>query len=146
MKFRTATLADIARMQYVRHSVKENTLSDPALVPDKDVAFYITEKGKGWVCEVDDELVGFSIVDLMDKSVWALFVHPDHEGKGIGKALHHMMLDWYFDQEQEWVCLGTSPNTRAADFYRLQGWTTAGTYSNGEIKFHLSAEDWKNRK
>ena len=47
MKFRIAHLSDIAQMQVVRHLVKENTLSDPNLVPDKDVAYYITEKGVG---------------------------------------------------------------------------------------------------
>jgi hypothetical protein len=56
--------------------VKENTLSNPDLVPDKDVAGYISERGKGWICEVNGRLAGFSIIDLQEKSVWALFVDP----------------------------------------------------------------------
>jgi len=129
-------------MQVVRHLVKENTLSNPDLVPDQDVAFYITEKGKGWVCEIDSQVVGFSIVDPKDRSVWALFVDPVFAEKGIGKELHRLMIDWYFEQTQEKLVLGTAPNTRAERFYNLQGWTPVGSYSNGEVKFELSYENW----
>lgn len=53
MTFREATTADITEMQIVRHTVKENTLSDPALVTDKDCEEFITIRGKGWVCKVE---------------------------------------------------------------------------------------------
>src|SRR5689334_24812202 len=68
MIFRVAELSDIKQIQGVRHLVKENTLSNPDLVPDKDVAYYISEKGKGWVCELNGQIVGFSIIDLLEKS------------------------------------------------------------------------------
>lgn len=142
MIFRIAEHSDIKQMQVVRHLVKENTLSNPDLVPDKDVAYYISEKGKGWVCEVNGQVVGFSIIDLLEKSVWALFVNPDFAEKGIGKELHRLMLHWYFQQTEDKVFLGTAPNTRAARFYALQGWTQTGSYPNGELKFEMSYADW----
>ena len=37
MIYREAAIRDIAQIQFVRNAVKENRLSDPALVPDKDV-------------------------------------------------------------------------------------------------------------
>ena len=70
--FRTAELTDIKQMQVVRHLVKENTLSNPDLVPDKDVAYYITEKGKGWVCEADGQVVGLEGL-IPDHTVRVLF-------------------------------------------------------------------------
>ncbi|MFT3795755.1 GNAT family N-acetyltransferase [Flavobacterium sp.] len=143
MKFREAQLEDIAQIQVVRHLVKENTLSDPALVPDKDVAYYITEKGKGWVCATDGKIVGFSIVDLQEHSIWALFVDPEYDRRGIGKELHRLMMDWYFAQTKEKVCLGTAPKTRAEEFYKRQGWTPVGFYANGEAKFEMNFEDWR---
>jgi GNAT superfamily N-acetyltransferase len=88
MKIREAILSDIPQIQIVRNLVKENVLSDPSLVPDSDVADYITRRGKGWVCEIANEVVGFSIIDLQDHNVWALFMHPDFEKQGIGKQLH----------------------------------------------------------
>lgn len=145
MIFRTADLSDIKQMQVVRHLVKENTLSNPDLVPDKDVAYYISEKGKGWICEINGQLVGFSIIDLLENSVWALFVDPDFAEKGIGKHLHKLMLDWYFQQTKDKVVLGTAPNTRAERFYTLQGWTQVGSYPNGELKFELNYDEWTRR-
>jgi len=145
MIFREAKITDIAAIQIVRHTVKENILSDPALVTDKDCEEFITQRGKGWVCEVDGEVVGFSIVDLKEHNIWALFLRPEFEGKGIGKELHRLMMDWYFDQTQEPVWLGTAPHTRAEEFYTRQGWKNVGMVNKGEVKFEMSYEDWVNR-
>jgi len=142
MRFREAQISDIAQMQVVRHLVKENTLSDPNLVPDSDVELYITQIGKGWVCEVNGLIVGFAIVDLREHSIWALFVDPEYAEKGIGKELHRLMLDWYFSKTKETVSLGTAPNTRAEQFYIRQGWTPKGHYANGEVKFEMTCENW----
>lgn len=142
MIYREAAIRDIAQIQFVRNAVKENMLSDPALVPDEDVAAYITNRGKGWVCEVDKRVVGFSIVDLVENNVWALFVHPDFEAMGIGKKLHQMMMDWYFVQTKEKIWLGTEPKSRAETFYRMQGWKEVGVHGKGEMKFEMDFETW----
>jgi len=121
MNFREATINDIPQMQIVRHLVKENVLSNPALVTDEDCKDYLTRKGKGWVCEDGDLIVGFAIADLMDKNIWALFIHPEFERQGVGKKLHDIMLNWYFNQTKETVWLSTAPNTRAEKFYKKAG-------------------------
>lgn len=74
MIYREAKTTDIPQIQMVRHTVKENTLSNPALVTDADCEEFITQRGKGWVCEVKGEIVGFSIVDLKENNVWGLFL------------------------------------------------------------------------
>lgn len=145
MQFREATLKDIPHIQRVRHSVKENVLSDPNLVTDDDCADYITRRGKGWVCEVVGKIVGFSIADLEDNNIWALFLQPEYEKKGIGRKLHQLMMDWYFLQTDKTVWLSTAPNSRAEKFYRKAGWTETGTHGNGEIKFEMTHDDWKNK-
>ncbi len=146
MIIREATIADITQMQIVRNAVKENMLSNPNLVTDEDCAAFITARGKGWVCEINDEIIGFSIVDLKENNIWALFLKPEFEKKGIGKQLHDIMLDWYFSQTKTNVWLGTSPNTRAENFYRKAGWKEIGMHGKGEIKFEMSYEDWVKRK
>ncbi len=143
MIFREAQTSDIKQIQVVRNSVKENMLSDPALVSDADVQEYITVRGKGWICEIDNYIAGFSITDLKENNIWALFVHPGYEGRGIGKKLHDLMLDWYFLQGKKRVWLSTAPKTRAEAFYRKAGWNEVGTYGKGEIKFEMTYEDWK---
>ncbi len=143
MTFREAQIQDIPQLMTVRFSVKENVLSNPALVTEGDYEAHLTQFGKGWVCESDGQIVGFSIVNLEKRSIWALFIRPEFAGKGIGKQLQRLMLDWTFAQTQETICLGTSPNTVAEKFYRSFGWKQDGFYSNGEIKFEMSAEDWR---
>lgn len=145
MIFRTATVDDIRQIQAVRHSVKENKLSDPGLVTDEDCASYLTERGQGWVCEAEDGIVGFAIADLQGHNIWALFLRPEYEGRGIGQALHQLMLDWYFGQTMEPVWLSTAPGTRAERFYKRAGWTVAGMYGK-EVKFEMTCNDWNRMK
>jgi GNAT superfamily N-acetyltransferase len=142
MNIRVAEIKDIYQIQVVRNLVKENRLSDPALVPDSDVEDYITRRGKGWVCEIDGEVVGFAIADLVDNNIWALFIHPGFERIGIGKKLHDEMLNWYFSQTDKTVWLGTSPKTRAELFYRKAGWKEVGVHGKGEIKFEMTKDEW----
>ena len=143
MIIREAVIEDIPQIQVVRNAVKENRLSDPALVHDKDVEDYITRRGKGWVCEMGKRIVGFAIVSVTDRNVWALFIEPGHEKKGIGRLLHDEMMNWYFGQTTQTIWLGTAPGTRAASFYRKAGWRETGLHGKGEIKFEMSCENWQ---
>lgn len=142
MKIRVAEIKDIYQIQIIRNLVKENQLSDPALVPDSDVENYITRRGRGWVSEIDEQIVGFAIADLVENNIWALFIHPDFEKMGIGKKLHDEMLNWYFSQTDKTVWLGTSPKTRAELFYRKAGWKEVGVHGKGEIKFEMTKDGW----
>lgn len=142
---REAKVEDIPQIQIVRNAVKENTLSNPVLITDKDVEEFLFERGKGWVCELNGKVVGFSIVDFKESNIWALFLHPDFEKRGIGKQLHEVMLNYYFSKTREKVWLGTDPGTRAEQFYRLQGWNEVGLYGK-ETKFEMDFENWSSRK
>ena len=102
---RQAHVKDIPQIQIVRNAVKENTLSDPGLVPDADVEDYILRRGRGWVWEEAGRIIGFSIVSVSDQNVWALFVEPGQDKKGIGRALHDEMMDWYFQQTDQPIWL-----------------------------------------
>ncbi len=142
MKIREAVINDIRQIQIVRNAVKENILSDPNLVTDKDCEEFLTIRGKGWVCEIDNKIVGFAIADLKENNIWAMFLHPDFQRKGIGRQLQDLMLEWYFSQTKNDVWLGTSPSTRAESFYRKSGWKEIGTHGKGEIKFEMSFKNW----
>jgi GNAT superfamily N-acetyltransferase len=143
MYFREAQVTDIPQLSNVRLSVQENRLSNPALVTVQDYQNYLTERGKGWVCEVDGIIVGFGIADILSHSIWALFVQPEFAGKGIGKELHELMLAWYFAQTSETVWLSTAPGTRAEQFYRRQGWQDTGRTKSGEVRFEMTAGEWR---
>lgn len=142
MIFREARMEDIPQIQIVRNSVKENILSNPDLVTDNHCAEYMFERGKGWVCEIEEKIVGFAIADLVDNNIWALFLHPDYEQRGIGRKLHDIMMDWYFEQTTTTVWLSTTPETRAETFYKKSNWQVVGMHGD-EIKFEMTPKDWK---
>lgn len=145
MHLRLATIADYSALHRVRMAVHENQLSDPAKVTYNDYSAMLDSRGRGWVCEEENEVVGFAIADLQTAGIWALFVLPGYEGRGIGKQLHQTMISWCFEQTQTklqelWLC--TDPNTRAEAFYRRAGWRVTGTEANGEIRFTLTKQYW----
>jgi GNAT superfamily N-acetyltransferase len=142
MIFRNAEIADIPEMHLLRMAVKENILPDPDLITARDYIEFLTIRGKGWVCEIEGQVAGFAVVDLQENNVWALFVHPASDGKGIGRRLHDEMLAWYFNQTEEILWLGTSPNTRAEKFYRRAGWIQTSIRPNGELRFEMSVDGW----
>lgn len=137
MFIREALLGDIPEMHRIRMAVKENVLTNPLAVQEADYLPYLSLPNKGWVCEIADQIVGFSIVDTTEKEVWALFVNPLFEGRGIGARLHDVMVTWYFSQDKTELILGTEPGTRAEGFYLHNGWVAIGQKSNGEIIFKM---------
>ncbi len=146
MYFREATIDDIDGLSLVRLAVTENVLSNPRLITKQDYADYLTINGKGWLCEIENQIVGFAIVGLLQKNVWALFIRPNFEKKGIGKQLHDFMMRWYFLQTDATIWLSTEKNTKAEKFYKKQGWTAVGMYNEYEVKFEMSFINWKKLK
>lgn len=131
---RPATIADIPAMHELRLRVRENRLSDPGRVTEDAYRPYVAAGG-AWVAEVEGRLVGFAIVDLAARSVWALFVAPEAEGRGIGRALHDHMLARAKALDIARLSLSTAPGTRAASFYRRAEWAETGVTAQGELRF-----------
>lgn len=145
MYYREATIQDIKELHVVRMSVKENVLNNPLLVTEADYIRYLSVEGKGWLCEIDRVIAGFAIIDTVKNNIWALFIRPQYEKRGIGKKLQELMLDWHFRQSQASLWLSTATGTRAETFYRRTGWSDAGLLKNGERKFEMTHDDWRNR-
>lgn len=137
MLIRRATETDIDAIFIVRFAVKENVLSKPTRVTREMCIDYLDKLGRGWVCEIDGRVVGFSYAASADHSIWALFVMPEFEGHGIGKALLKLAVDWLFEIGAERVVLSTEANTRADHFYLAQGWTRGEMKDEVEVKYAL---------
>lgn len=141
-KIRAAKIKDVLAMMTIRLAVKENRLSRPDIVKKEDYYYYLAEGGKGWVWVEKSVIKGFAFLDLTNSSVWALFVHPDEEGKGIGRALHDHMLDEYFKTTENDLTLTTAPGTRAAHFYKNALWQETGM-KGGELVFVMDKTRWE---
>jgi GNAT superfamily N-acetyltransferase len=74
---------------------------------------------------------------LEDNSIWALFVLPAHEGKGIGKRLLKLATDWLFDMGASSIILSTTIGTRADRWYEMQGWSRGEVNGDGEVQYRL---------
>ena len=135
---RRAEPRDVGAIQRVRHAVRENRLTS-TVVSDADVVEAIGRTGRGWVVELDGEVVAFAVGNARTGNIWALFVDPAHEGRGYGRRLHDEMLAWLWDQGLARLWLTTAPGTRAQRFYEAAGWQNGGVQPNGELLFERYA-------
>lgn len=146
MRFRLATAADIDELHRLRMAVRENALADPAHVQPGDYSRFLERDGRGWLCEADGRIAGFSIADRPRAHVWALFVDPAFEGRGIGRRLHDLLLEWLFGTGASRVWLSTDPGTRAQRLYERSGWRRAGPGPGGEVRYEIDAAAWRQRE
>lgn len=136
LSYREAELADIPHLQTIRAAVRENILSNPALVTVPDYEEHITGPGRSWVCIDAGAIVGFSSAHPHHRSIWALFIDPAHERRGIGRALLDRAVAWLWScPDVDAIQLTTAPGTRADSFYRAAGWADVGRSRSGEIIF-----------
>jgi GNAT superfamily N-acetyltransferase len=119
---RRATHADIPAMSRIRLAVTENVLRDPTRITVAMYEDYLDRSGRGWVAQADGAIVGFTYADNVNASIWALFIEPGQEGRGLGKALLDLATAWLFEQGHAQVRLTTGAATRADRFYAAQGW------------------------
>lgn len=142
MQLRLASVADFPEMHRVRMSVRENRLSNPASVQLRDYEYILERNGRAWVVEIGTRIVGFAVADIARLNVWALFVDPEAEGRGIGRQLHDAMMGWMFSEGVDEVWLTTAPGTRAERFYLAARWRYAGVEPSGEVRFVMTREQW----
>jgi GNAT superfamily N-acetyltransferase len=134
---RKARVGDVPAMNHLRLQVRENRLSDPGRITAAMTTQAITAEGRGWVWVEQGEILGFSIARDANPSIWALFVLPGHEGRGIGGALHDAAVDWLWSRGAPRIWLSTDPDTRAARFYRDRGWRETAALPSGEVRLEL---------
>ena len=134
---RSASVADVPAMHRLRNAVRENRLSAAAGITEASYLPYI-DAGSAWVADRPDGIAGFAAIDPSSETVWALFVDPETEGAGIGRALHSAMLGWAREQGVRRLSLTTETGSRAMHFYERAGWTQAATTADGEVTFERS--------
>lgn len=134
---RQAVATDIEGMHRVRTAVRENRLVSTVLPPARYLE-YIGTRGRGWIIELNSTIVAFAVADSSTGSLWALFVDPDHEGKGYGRRLHDAAVAWLVAEGHDRIWLTTAPDTRAQRFYELAGWNKVGAAPQGEIRLEFS--------
>ena len=123
------------RITEIRFAVQENRLGDPTRVTDADYAWFEEHPGI-WVWEEGGRILGFSAADTRDGTIWALFVDPACERRGVGRALFATACNTLGRAGHRTALLTTDAGTRAERFYRAAGWKVIGTSTRGELIFH----------
>jgi GNAT superfamily N-acetyltransferase len=132
---REANRHDIPALERIRAQVRENQLS--YTLPRERLLAGLETRGRGWVAQHEGQTVGFSMADLEEGSIWALFVLPAWEGRGVGRRLLEGAVSWLARQGCTTVWLSTAPGTRAEGFYAHLGWERAGRTGSGEVRFEF---------
>jgi GNAT superfamily N-acetyltransferase len=135
---RQARRTDIPGILRVRYAVSENRL-DSRVISETDVAEALERTGRGWVIELGDDIVAFTIGIAQTGNIWALFVAPPHEGLGYGKQLYDTVVKWLRTRTSGPLWLTTQPGTRAERFYARAGWIRCGSAANGNLRLELPA-------
>ncbi len=134
---RPATMSDIDTIFDIRTSVKENHLSRVQLtalgITTAVIADLIKTTPCVWVAEINAHVCGFAIADQDEGSIFAMFVHPDFEAKGIGTALLKKAEDFLFQSFHD-IWLETDRKSRAYTFYTRQGWSVAEDLENDDVR------------
>jgi GNAT superfamily N-acetyltransferase len=133
---RPAAEADLPRIWQVRHGTAENQLTDPSLVTDAEVAWYLKE-AIFLVSEDNEGLQEFVCANHQTGYVWALFVIDGAQGRGHGTALLDEAIDRLRKAGHRQAFLTTGKDTGAAAFYRAKGWRQTGIDIRGEAVFRL---------
>ena len=79
----------------------------------------------GYLCEVSQQIVGFSMANVRTQEIAVIAVLPEFEGKGIGRELLRLAEDVLWSTGCIKICLWTWPDetTRAIRLYERSGWT-----------------------
>ncbi|EKE01626.1 MAG: GCN5-related N-acetyltransferase [uncultured bacterium] len=128
MIFREIKDKDIAELFVVRTATDENNLSIHELrcagITEASVKDRLHTNFKGWLCEKNGKIIGFSMGDGHTGEMWVIAVLPEHINQGIGSKLLKLVEEWLFGKGHRvlWLETDVNPKLRAYTFYKKHGW------------------------
>ena len=147
MLLRKAVIQDLSAIYDVRQSVAENRLFE-TFQDFVNIATPFVDEGLCWVCvETDTDpskdrtrgtMLGFGASDPETGAIEVLYVRPEMEGRGIGKALLRKCCDDLLLRGHRKAWLTTSVGTRAEGFYERLGWRRTKSSNEREAVFAKS--------
>ncbi len=102
-------------------------------ITESVVADMIEKSFCAWVAAENDKIVGFSMILSDEGCLFAAFVLPEYEGRGIGRRLVFLAEQELF-KHHEIAWLETDKNSRAAKFYMQLGWGNKKEINGTDIK------------
>lgn len=147
LTYRPMTVAELPAVLALRVATRENAvtleeLRDDYGITPASLAAAMATHVQGWLCEAAGQVggqagaqvAGFAMGDRSNGEVQVVALHPDFEGRGIGKTLLAQVRDWLFAEghEEIWLLANPDPGVRAHGFYRKLGWRATGERRGGD--------------
>ena len=140
MNIRVAQLDDIETLFAIRTSVVENhqsreEIAELGITPETVAELLITDCC-AWIVEINNRSVGFSIANAAKGTIFGIFVIPEFESRGVGRALMQEAEKWLWSKgiEEIWLLTGNDSNLRAYGFYRHLHWIPVGVEFEGNFQ------------
>ncbi len=131
--YRKAVPEDAPKCIAIRGCTRENAFSEKQLAA-LGITLSTWREGirdgslPGYVCCIDEEMVGYCFGDRETGEIVVLALLPDYEQLGIGKMLLYLMTQEMRRKGFKRIFLGCSTDTtsRSYGFYRHLGWIPTG--------------------
>jgi len=130
MQIRAMTSKDVDRAYQITLSTREKSYTREGMT-----AVGITEDSvrkmldvdhthQGWVCEVENQMVGFAMGNKSTTEFWVIAVLPDFEHRGIGTSLADKIEGGLRDEgkEEAWLAVLKEVQVDGYAFFKARGW------------------------
>ena len=140
---RTATPDDVDTLCAIRTSVVQNHLSLEQMaglgITPQVLSDTLRAAPCGWIAEVDGQAAGFSMVDLDEGEVFAMFVLPSHEKLGLGRQLMAVAEAALFEHHDTlYLVTDGRDEIRANGFYQRLGWSVVSSADGDDVRYEKS--------
>jgi GNAT superfamily N-acetyltransferase len=124
----------------LRYNATENRLRNT--ITYEMIASRLQKSCKAWVADDHEVVVGFSLANKKQKSLWGLFVLSSCQEKGVGKQLLQHAVSWLTEEARDYlifkpkkIWLDTELGGRAETFYQHMGWEKGELRPDGEVRY-----------
>lgn len=142
MHLRAVTVEDVEALFDIRCSVLENhqsreELAELGITPTTIADMIRGDDYVAFLAEVGGEPIGFTMAEISEAYVFACFLRPGFEKRGIGRQLMERTEAGLRQHgvTQAWLSTGPGEDLRAVGFYERLGWKRNGYLDDGQIRF-----------
>jgi GNAT superfamily N-acetyltransferase len=152
LNFREIKKADLSSIFMVRVSTRENAYTMKELedlgITEESVSVMLGNTHRGWLCEADDQIIGFAIGNRKNGEMWVIAIIPEYEKNGIGAKLLNRVEGWLWDEgwDEIWLTTDMNPLLRAYGFYKKKGWMDKGVISGIRYMTKMNPNNHKNSR
>jgi GNAT superfamily N-acetyltransferase len=119
--------------------MSERELAAVGLTRESIAQMLESDQARAWCAMEEHAIVGSSMARRLERDVFALFVLPGFEGRGIGASLLKRAVAWLRQECDQLIRLSIERHTRAHSLYLAWGWREVGEQADGDPILEIRA-------